>query len=131
MSDTTSTEIVADLLAELEAAWNAGDGARFGAAFTEEADFVDVRGVHHHGRAEIADGHQAIFDTVYKDSTVRYQPVSTASVADGCLLGHASATLDVPAGPLQGTHRALLSVVIVDDASTWKVRSFHNTLVTG
>ena len=120
-----------ELIAELEAAWNAGDGPRFGAAFTADADFVDVRGVHHKGRAEIADGHQAIFDTVYKDSTVRYEPVSAASVADGCLLGHATATLEVPAGPLQGTHHALLSVVIVDDGGTWKVRSFHNTLVTG
>ena len=67
----------------------------------------------------------------YKDSTVRYQPVRAASVADGCLLGHASATLDVPAGPLQGTHRALLSILVVEDADTWKVRSLHNTLVTG
>jgi len=130
MSNTT-TEIVGELIAQLEAAWNASDGPRFGVLFTDDADFVDVRGVHHKGRAEIADGHQAIFDTVYKGSTVRYQPVSAASVAEGCLLGHASATLEVPAGPLQGTHRALLSIVVVEDAETWKVRSFHNTLVTG
>ena len=56
--------IAAALLRQLEDAWNAGDGAAFGAPFAEDADFVDIRGDHHRGRAAIAQGHRAIFDTV-------------------------------------------------------------------
>ena len=37
---------VADLVSELEKAWNAADGAAFGRPFAEDADFVNIRGEH-------------------------------------------------------------------------------------
>ena len=54
--------IVSDLVAELEKAWNAADGARFGRPFAEDADFVNIRGEHLRTREVIAKGRQAIFE---------------------------------------------------------------------
>jgi uncharacterized protein (TIGR02246 family) len=124
------TERVGELFAELEAAWNVADGARFGRAFSDDGDFVNVRGELHRGIAAISAGHQGIFDTIYKGSTVRYEVISGEEICDGCVLGLASGTLEVPAGPLQGTHHSTLSVVMVRD-DEWKVRAFQNTLVAG
>ena len=57
---------------QLEIAWNAMDGAAFGASFAADADFVNIRGEHFRGRAAIAAGHAAIFKTIYAGSTNHY-----------------------------------------------------------
>jgi uncharacterized protein (TIGR02246 family) len=77
MPTTTPIEnhaaLAASFVEKLEQAWNVADGAAFGAQFADESDFVNVRGEHHRGATAIARGHQGIFDTIYADSTVRYQ----------------------------------------------------------
>ena len=114
---------------ELQQAWNSGDGARFGEPFAEDADFVDIRGARHHGRGPIAGGHQGIFDTIYRGSTVGYRVVDQAEIAEGCLLGTVDATLDVPEGPLAGVNRSTITAVMTRTDAGWKIRAFHNTLV--
>lgn len=123
--------VVRDAVAELERAWNAADGAGFGAAFTTDADFVDIRGSHHQGADAIGHGHQAIFDTIYAGSTTRYSAATAAAVTDTSVLGIVESTLDAPAGPLKGVHRATATVLLVQDDDAWKIRAFHNTLVVG
>jgi hypothetical protein len=51
-------------------------------------------------------------------------------VAPGCLLVHATSTLDAPSGPLAGTHEAKMSALLVEQHGTWKATAFHNTLVS-
>ena len=46
----SSLEAVRSVAAQLEEAWNAGNGASFGAVFAEDADFVTIRGELHQGR---------------------------------------------------------------------------------
>jgi uncharacterized protein (TIGR02246 family) len=131
MNSIDHVSVVRDVVAELERAWNDADGAGFGAAFTPDADFVDIRGSHHRGADAIGHGHQAIFDTIYAGSTLGYSATTTAQVADELVLGIVDSTLDAPSGPLQGIHRSTATVLLVQDADTWKIRAFHNTLVAG
>ena len=53
----THTALAATFLEKLEQAWNAADGAAFGALFADESDFVNVRGERRRGSA-IGRGHQ-------------------------------------------------------------------------
>lgn len=129
MNPIDHANIISDVLAELESAWNDADGARYGSAFTPDADFVDIRGSHHHGADAIGDGHQGIFDTIYAGSTVDYTASTSAQVAPEVVLGIVESTLDAPSGPLQGVHRSTATVLLLHDDGTWKIRSFHNTLV--
>ncbi len=117
------------LVEALEDAWNAGDSTAFAAAFAEDADFVNVYGMHARGRTAIAKGHHFIFTTIYRHSKVEYRVVSVRMLAPGVALVHASARLNVPGGPLAGTHEAFWSGVatLIDDA--WKFAAFHNTFV--
>ena len=94
-----------------------------------DADFVDVRGVHHHGRAAIASGHQAIFDSIYRGSTVRYTVEGTRQLVPTCSLALVGAVLDVPDGPLAGRRRARLTAVVVEREGATAIAAFHNTLV--
>jgi uncharacterized protein (TIGR02246 family) len=121
-------ETAATIVKRLEDAWNAGDGAAFGAPFASDADFVDIRGAWHRGEA-IAAGHQQIFDTVYAGSTVRYEVLDARPLDDKVILGHVRGRLSAPTGPLAGEHEALASVLILRDGDDVQIAAFHNTLV--
>src|SRR6476469_4616449 len=100
------------ICAAMEAAWNAGDGAAYAATFAEDADFVNVLGHHARGRAEIAAGHQGIFDSVYKGSRNHLRFEHLRSLGGDLSLMHFAAVLEVPEGPMAGTHKALMSIVV-------------------
>jgi len=126
---TDGQRIISNVIAELERAWNAGDGQGFARLFTEDADFVNIRGEHHRTRPAIARGHQAIFDSIYKGSAVRYEAKSARVVAPTVLHGLVRGTLNVPSGPLAGEHNALATLVLVEQQGTWQIAVFHNTLI--
>jgi uncharacterized protein (TIGR02246 family) len=126
---TEPMTIARSIYARLEAAWNVGDGDAFAAPFAEDADFVDIRGTNHKGRAEIATGHRFIFGSIYKGSTVKYEVTAARALADGVVLAHAGATLVAPTGPLAGENRASQTMVIVRAGDAWHAAAFHNTLV--
>ena len=92
-------DISRTVIEQLESAWNAADGAAFGAPFAPDADFVTIRGELHSGPA-IAIGHQRIFDTIYAGSTVAYDLVQAREVDDRVTVAHVRGTLQVPGGPL-------------------------------
>ena len=120
----------ARFFATLQTAWNSADGERFGAEFAEVTDFVTIRGEHFHGGPSlIAEGHQMIFDTIYLGSTNTIHVDRVREVAPGCLLAHATSTLDAPTGPLTGRHHSKMSTVLVERDGTWKATAFHNTLI--
>jgi uncharacterized protein (TIGR02246 family) len=126
---TDAAAVATPIFQQLEDAWNAADGAAFGARFTDDADFVNVRGEHHRGAVAIGHGHQAIFDSIYKGSRVEYRPEAARTVAPGIIVALAGATLEVPAGPLAGVLEARMTVVIVERDGEPLVTAFHNTLV--
>src|SRR5262249_42151746 len=123
-------QIVSNLVGELEKAWNAADGAGFARAFADDADFVNIRGLHFRTRENIAKGHQEIFDTIYKDSIVRFQVAAVRAIAPGVLVAHVRSKLKAPTGPLAGEHSSLFTLVLVQDQNDWRIAAFQNTLVT-
>jgi|SRR5215211_1844786 len=129
LETTAAATVAASILEQAERAWNDGDGTAFGALFTDDSDFVNVRGEHHRGAADIGRGHQAIFDSIYAGSTVRYRLELARAVAPGAIVAVAGATLDVPQGPLRGVHDARLTMVLVEQGGGWAITAFHNTLV--
>lgn len=131
MQTLTDPRILATgTFAALERAWNAADGPGYGAPFADEADFVNVRGEHHRGGPDyIGSAHQGIFDSIYAGSTVSYEVDVARTLSPGVVLAVASATLDAPAGPLQGVNRARITVVMTESDGRWVISAFHNTLV--
>jgi uncharacterized protein (TIGR02246 family) len=128
--DEQPEKIARDLLAQLEEGWNAADGEAFGNAFTEDADFVAIRGDYHRSREAIAKGHHAIFNSINKDSRASYELLQARALADGVILAQARSDLSAPSGPLAGEHSSVSTLVLVRDGEDWRIAGFHNTLVT-
>jgi uncharacterized protein (TIGR02246 family) len=116
------------LVGQLAAAWEAMDGAAFGAPFATDADFVNIRGEHFRGRAAIAAGHAAIFRTIYAGSTAEMTVEAARLLRRDVALVHVRSVLDAPQGPLAGRHAALFSMVLTKEAGEWAIAAFHNTL---
>ncbi|MGW5158025.1 YybH family protein [Nonomuraea wenchangensis] len=69
MTGTTASSDLAAITAVLrrsQDAWNAGDGAAYGACFTDDATDVTFAGTVYQGGAEIGRAHQALFDSFLK-----------------------------------------------------------------
>ncbi|MEU2039877.1 SgcJ/EcaC family oxidoreductase [Nocardia niwae] len=62
----TDTAAIRALIERSRHAWNAGDGAAYGACFTADATDVTYVGTVYHGGAEIGRAHQALFDSFLK-----------------------------------------------------------------
>ena len=128
-TDTEARTIAATWLEEIESAWNRADGPGFAESFVEDAEFVDIRGAHHRGVTAIARGHQAIFDTIYAGSNVRYEVEVARAIAPDTVLAVAGATLEAPTGPLRGINHARFTAVLTRRDGRWVATAFHNTLV--
>jgi uncharacterized protein (TIGR02246 family) len=128
---TKPEEIAQDLTARLEEAWNGGDGNAYGEPFAEDADFVAIRGDLHTSRTAIGSGHQAILDTIYAGSKIRYEVIRARQLNDEVIIAHVRNTLNAPTGPLAGEHIALATVVIAATQGAWQIAALHNTLITG
>jgi len=127
MSEKDRVEIdrVAD---SLTAAWNAADGTAFGAVFSEDADFVNIRGEHFVGRDAIVEGHQRIFDGIYRDSRNVFSVSKTREAGGGVVIALIEAHLHCPQGPMAGDNDAIATAVLRREPAGWRIASFHNTL---
>lgn len=121
---------VAEIVQALEDAWNAGDGDAFTAPFAEDADFVNVYGMHARGRQAIAEGHRFILSGPYAGSTNRYTLESVRPLRPDVALAHVHAHLTIPGGPMAGSHEARYSIVLTEKEDDWRIASFHNTFIT-
>lgn len=126
---TDPTPVSTSILGRLQDSWNAADGAGYGAAFADDSEFVTVRGEHVRGAQAIGAGHQGIFDSIYRGSTVALELDTAHEVAPGVVVAVATSTLDAPSGPLQGRHQSRMTLVLTSREEEWRVAALHNTLM--
>jgi uncharacterized protein (TIGR02246 family) len=132
ITNTSDAVAVAEpILEQLEQAWNAGDGMGFAGPFADDADFVEIRGGHHHGAVAVGRGHEAIFSTIYAGSTVDLALEKARTVGPGVVVALVHSTMTAPTGPMRGVNQARMTMVIVEEDERWAIKSFHNTLVAG
>ncbi len=112
---------------QVEAGWNAGDGDAFAAPFAEDADYVVVDGRHVQGRAVIAEGHEHIFRTIYRDSRNTATIRSVRWLRDDVAVAHVEWHLRFRQGDTQHEGRAVNTMVLTKDNGGWRIAAFQNT----
>jgi uncharacterized protein (TIGR02246 family) len=129
VTNTSTAEALAirEVVAAVEAGWNAGDGSRFAAPFAEDADYVIVDGRYINGRQTIAQGHQQIFDTIYRDTH------NVATVQHIRLLGDDVAVVHVEWQLTfrqdSAVHKSINTMVMAKANGAWSITAFQNTPV--
>ena len=128
--EVTKFQIESSLKA-LADAWNSHDMAEYAAEFTEDADFVNILGMHWRGRARIESQHAALHCTIFRNSQLRIVDVSLRPLGPGVILalvnwemtGHETP----PGAPFVEVRHGVITGVFVQDGERWRITAFHNT----
>ena len=115
---------------QLEAAWNAADGAAFAAPFTEGADFVHILGGYYAGRSAIEAGHRMIFGTIYKGSTVRYSVEKIRFLRPDVALIFLRQHLQFFEDGQPRELEARPTIVAEKGEDTWRIAALQNTRIS-
>jgi len=114
---------------QMEAGWNAKSGAQFAKPFAADADYVVINGMYIKGQAAIAGGHQAIFDTIYRESTLSLAVKQVRMLRPDVAVVHVTGSNKVTRGGEASTTEAIITLVMTKESGAWKIAAFQNTEV--
>jgi uncharacterized protein (TIGR02246 family) len=114
---------------QLEAGWNAKNGASYAKPFAADADYVIINGNYIKGQEAIARSHQSIFDTFYKESVLSLSVKQVRMLRPDVAVVHITGTNRFPRGTEMQTIEALITLVMTKESGGWKIAAFHNTEV--
>ena|SRR5580765_5220461 len=129
------TAMLMSIVTGLETAWNQGDGAMYGSYFTDDADFVNIRGDIFAGAKQIAQVHAMILAGPFKGSHIAITMRMLKVLAQGVAMLDTDQTVTnfpgLPAGvtpTAPGTLVTHFKYVAVRQADgSWKLISGQNT----
>lgn len=109
--------------------WNAKSGAEFAKPFAEDADYVVINGMHVKGRAAIDKGHQQIFDTIYKNSTLVVSVEQIRFLRPDIAVVHVRSALTVTQENSTRTGDGRITLVMTKNKDKWEIAAFQNTSI--
>ena len=110
---------------QMVSGWNTRSGALFATPFAEDADYVVINGNYIKGRVAIEQGHQRIFDTVYKDTTLTLEVKQIRFLRPDIAVVHVSGRREGPAK--EAAQDAMITMVMTKEKQGWKIAAFQNT----
>ncbi len=117
--------VIRESVKQMETGWNTKSGAVFAKPFAEDADYVVINGMYIKGRAAIEAGHQRIFDTIYKDTTLSLTVKQIRFLRSDVAVVHVSGQR---VGPTKDVvNDAMITVVMTKEKQGWVIAAFQNT----
>ncbi|HZQ97159.1 MAG TPA: SgcJ/EcaC family oxidoreductase [Candidatus Sulfotelmatobacter sp.] len=119
---------VEDVLEAFRETWNQHDMLAMGELFANDADFVNVLGIHFASKAEIAAAHEDLHKVRFARTHIRELRRQVAYLSPDIALAHVrwEMTGDPMAGP-SGVRRGVLTHVLVRSNDRWYFRATQNT----
>jgi uncharacterized protein (TIGR02246 family) len=114
---------------QMESGWNAKSGAQFAKPLAADADYVVVNGMYLKGREAIAQAHQSIFDTIYKESTLSLSVKQVRMLRPDVAVVHVAATNKYKLDAETHVAQAILTLVMTKEPGGWTIAAFQNTRV--
>jgi uncharacterized protein (TIGR02246 family) len=115
-------ELIGQVARRWEEAWNAHDMAAMATLVSEDADFVNVWGMHWQGRARIEKEHAERHRAQFKDSTWSTREVRVQFLKPDVALVHLAWTMQPP-------REGVFTWVMLKERGRWLIRAAHNTNV--
>ena len=110
-------------------AWINGDSVDFASHFTEDADLVNIHGMHLRGRQAIAGFYDMLFRSVLAGCRLTFEGSTRRQLRADMVLVHLRVAVKQCRGYLAGDHHTVSSVVLARGVRGWAIASLHNTLV--
>src|SRR5258707_15302522 len=132
MTEPTSAPDVTRLLEIIASGWNAASGTALASAFADEADFINIMGLHGRGRDVIARGHDEILATIFRGTRMTAVVDSVRFLRPDVATVEATLSLQNTDGqPFTGPFPAPMphtkaGYVATKDGDAWSIAVFRN-----
>ncbi len=132
----TETSIAASALVDavisaLIDSWNRHDMVAYAAQFHPQADFVNVLGMHWHGRQEIETTHVNLHRTIFRNSILQKEAHAVRFLSSTIALAHVNWQMTGAEGmtgwDVAAVRHGVMTLVLVEDDGQWLITAAHNT----
>ena len=121
-----------EIAQEVQKAWNSHEMAALASLFCEDVTCVNRFGHYVRGVQEIVSLHAPIHETIYSDSTMENEVISTIPLGDDAAVVHCWSRLTVgkahPAGP-HSVDTVILAVLRLQSHG-WRIQALENVTLT-
>jgi uncharacterized protein (TIGR02246 family) len=120
------------VVAGFEEAWNTHDMKALEKLFSEDAEFINVVGMHWRGRKAIVAAHAAYHETIFKNHRIKTDTVEIRTLGEGHAIAVATLTGDsfkTPDGQVIPMRQHRLTYVLTKGSDGWKISHGHNVAV--
>lgn len=121
-----------EIAEEFQKAWNSHDMAALASLFCEDATFVNRFGHYVRGVQEIVSLHTPIHETIYSDSTMENEVISTIALGDDAAAVHCWSRLTVGKAHPAGSHAVdtVILAVLRLRSNAWRIQALENVTLT-
>ena len=133
--ETADQTVIQEIITNYAKAWNDQAGKGFGDGFAEDADFVNIFGMHFSGKAEIEVRHIKILQAFLKDSKMTILSAKLREVQPGLVIALVKWKVDGFRQPgsdmrLPGvTREGIFTQVFLLRDHQWEIVASQNTLI--
>ncbi len=120
------------IITGIEDAWNAHDMSACGKFFREDADWINIVGMHWRGRDAVMAAHIAFHETLFKDNRMKIDEIETRSLGNDFAIAVATMTHDAflaPDGRTFPKAQNRCTHVLAKGPDGWKIVHGHNVQV--
>src|SRR5215510_10439758 len=121
---------ISAVVSGLEHAWAAGDGQAWASYFAEDADFTVWFGLYLRGPEAIADVHQEIFDSCYRNTKLRLHIRDLRFLRPDIAVVHFDGRIAGAAGQSPEQPKFVPVAIMTKEDGHWRIAVFHNTKET-
>lgn len=118
---------IRELVKTMETGWAKKDGTLFAKPFADNSDYIVINGMWLKGKAAIANGHQGIFDTFYKETNIKTDVQSIRYIRNDVAIVHFSSHLTGTSNGQKIEARGQITITAARSANGWQIESFQNT----
>lgn len=121
-----------ELAEEFQKAWNSHERDALAALFCADATFVNRFGHYVRGVEEIVSLHAPIHETIYSDSTMQNEVISTIALGDDAAVVHCWSRPTVGKAHQAGPHAVdtVILAVLRLQADGWRIQALENVTLT-
>lgn len=118
---------VRQVIKNIADAWAAGDGVNYADNFTDDVIYTVWNGHQINGRAENISGHQEIFDTIYKGTTVRWEIQKIRFLSDDVAVAKLQGEMFRGDKKVEDVPVVVPAMILKKEQGKWRVAVFQNT----
>lgn len=115
------------IIQSMQEGWNKKDGNLFASRFTEDCDYVVINGMYIKSKTAVAAGHQNIFNTIYKETSLEMNLNDARYLTDDIVIAHVTSRRY---GNVFGKYedpKAIITLTLQKKNDEWNIAAFQNT----